>query len=125
MTLGERIKRLRQDRGWTQTQLSKKINVHQKQISGYERSVHAPSIELLIKVAELFNVSLDYIAFDDRGDKNRIQIADRELMRTVKEIDDLPEKDRTTIKAVLNTFIIKNKFQRLASETENKQVTAD
>jgi hypothetical protein len=61
------------------------------------------SVELLIKVAELF----------------------RELMRTVKEIDDLPEKDRTTIKAVLNTFIIKNKFQRLASETENKQVIAD
>ncbi len=61
-------------------------------------------------------MSLDYIAFDDREDKSRIQIADRELIQTVKEIDDLPEEDRATIKAVLNTFIIKNRFQRLASE---------
>jgi len=117
MVLGERIKRLRQERGWSQMQISKKLNVHQKQISGYERGIHAPSIELLMRMAELFNVSLDYIAFDDREDKHRIQLADRELMQTVKEIDDLPEEDRMTIKAVLNTFIIKHRFQRLASDT--------
>lgn len=116
MVLGERIKYLRQQRGWSQMQLSKKLNTHQKQISGYERGIHTPSIDLLIKMAELFNISLDYFAFDDQKDKTRIQIADRELMQTVKEIDELPEEDRTTIKAVLNTFIIKNRFQRLASE---------
>ncbi len=116
MVLGERIKRLRQQRGWSQMQLSKKLNTHQKQISGYEREIHTPSIDLLIKMAELFNVSMDYFAFDDHGDKSRIQIADRELMQTVKEIDELPEEDRTIIKAVLNTFIIKNRFQRLASD---------
>jgi len=117
MTLGDRIKRLRQERGWSQMQLSGKLNVHQKQISGYERGLHAPSIEFLIKLASLFNVSLDYIAFDDRGDSNQLQIADRELIQTMKEIDGLSEEDRTTIKAVLNTFIIKNRFQRIASET--------
>ena len=117
MVLGDRIKRLRQEKGWSQNQLSQKLKVHQKQISGYERGIHAPSIELLVKMAELFDVSLDYIAFDDREDKKQIQIADRELMRTVKEIDALPEEDRMTIKAVLNTFIVKNRFQRLASET--------
>ena len=117
MTLGERIKRLRQEKGWSQAQLSKKLNTHQKQISGYERGIHAPSIELLIKMAEIFNVTLDYIASDEQEDKSRIQIADRELMLTVKEIDALPEEDRATIKAVLNTFIIKNRFQRLASDT--------
>lgn len=116
MVLGEKIKYLRQQRGWSQMQLSKKLNTHQKQISGYERGIHTPSIDLLIKMAELLNISLDYFAFDDQEDKTRIQIADRELMQTVKEIDGVPEEDRTTIKAVLNTFIIKNRFQRLASE---------
>ena len=116
MALGNRIKRLRQERGWSQTQLSKNLNVHQKQISGYERSIHAPSIDLLIKMAELFNVSLDYIAFDDREDMSRIQISDRELLQAVKEIDKLPAEDKDTIKAVLNTFIIKNQFQKLAAQ---------
>ncbi len=114
MALGKKIKQLRQERGWSQAQLSQKLSVHQKQISGYERGIHAPSIDLLIKMAELFNVSLDYIAFDDRDDMNRVQISDRELLQTVKEIDMLPIEDKETIKAVLNTFIIKNRFQRIA-----------
>lgn len=119
MTLGERIKRLRQEKSWSQTQLSKKLNVHQKQISGYERGIHTPSIDLLVKIAELFNVSLDYLAFEGQDDVSRIQIADRELIQVIKEIDKLSEEDRTTIKSVLNTFIIKNRFQRLASEAGN------
>ncbi len=123
MTLGDRIKQLRQQRGWSQAQLSKKLNVHQKQISGYERGIHSPSIELLVRIAELFNVSLDYIAFDNREEKNIIPIADRELMQAVQQIDQLSAEDRDTIKAVLNTFIVKNRFQRLASETQ-KQTAA-
>jgi len=120
MALGDRIKKLRQQRGWSQAQLSKKLNVHQKQISGYERGVHSPSIELLVRMAELFNVSLDYIAFDNREEKNIIPIADRELMQAVQQIDRLSAEDRATIKAVLNTFIVKSRFQRLASETHNQ-----
>lgn len=120
MTLGDRIKQLRQRRGWSQAQLSKKLNVHQKQISGYERGIHSPSIELLVRMAELFNVSLDYIAFDNREQKNIIPIADRELMQAVQQIDQLSAEDRATIKAVLNTFIVKNRFQRLASETQDR-----
>jgi transcriptional regulator with XRE-family HTH domain len=123
MTLADRIKQLRQQRGWSQTQLAKKLNVHQKQISGYERGIHSPSIELLIRMAELFNVSLDYIAFDNRQDQNIVPIADRELMQAVQLIDQLSAEDRATIKAVLNTFIVKNRFQRLASETQ-KQTAA-
>ncbi len=44
-------------------------------------------------------------------------LADRELMQTIKQIDNLPEKDRATVKAVLNTFIIKYRLQRSASRT--------
>lgn len=124
MTLGDRIRQLRQQHGWSQAQLSKKLNVHQKQISGYERGIHSPSIELLIRMAELFNVSLDYIAFDNRENKDIIPIADRELMQAVQMIDQLSADDRATIKAVLNTFIVKNQFQRLASETQ-KQTAAN
>ena len=123
MTLADRLKQLRQQRGWSQAQLAKKLSVHQKQISGYERGIHSPSIELLARMAELFNVSLDYIAFDNRQDPHIVPIADRELMQAVQLIDQLSAEDRATIKAVLNTFIVKNRFQRLAAETQ-KQTAA-
>jgi len=115
MSLGTRIKRLRQDRNWSQAQFALKLKVHQKQISGYERNVHVPSTDLLIRVAELFNVSLDYLAFEDRDDSQQVQIADRDLLQKMEAIDQLTDADRNTVKAVLDTFIIKNQFQQLAA----------
>ena len=116
--LGLRIRRLRQERGWSQAQLGQKVQVHQKQISGYERGVHVPSTEVLIRMAELFNVSLDYLAFEDRGVFPGAEIGDLELLQKLEAIDKLSEEDKATVKAVLDTFILKNQFQRLAVAAE-------
>ncbi len=114
MTLGERIKRLRLDRGWSQAQLGQKLAVHQKQVSGYERDVHVPSTELLVRLAEALDVTLDYLVSGSRGESERIEVADRELLRHMEAIDKLPERDREAVKAVLESFILKHRFQELA-----------
>jgi len=44
-----------------------------------------------------------------------LNIKDRELLRRFEEIDKLSEKDKGTIKEILDTFILKNKFQSLAA----------
>jgi transcriptional regulator with XRE-family HTH domain len=36
--------------------------IHQKQVSAYERGRHIPSTEVLIKLADIFDVFLDYLA---------------------------------------------------------------
>ena len=115
MTLGQRIKRLRQQRSWSQAQLGQKLGVHQKQISGYERDVHIPSTDLLIRLGDAFGVSLDYLVSGGTEDNPRIDVADRELIRHMEAIDKLPEKDREAIKAVLESFILKHRFQELAN----------
>jgi transcriptional regulator with XRE-family HTH domain len=121
MTLGERIKRLRQERNWSQAQLAQRLNVHQKQVSGYERSVHVPSVEVLIRLAELLDVSLDYLAFENREDtRNASQIADRDLLNKMEAVDKLPEADKATIKAVLDSFILKSRFQQLVHTDKPK-----
>ncbi len=120
MTLGQRIKRLRLDRGWTQGQLGVKVKAHKKQISNYERDVTIPSTELLIRMAKVFNVSLDYLAFDDRDNISSADIADREFLQKLAEIDKLSEQDKTTVKRLLDIVIMKNRFQQLAAEHEEK-----
>lgn len=98
MTLGERIKRLRQ-----------------------ERNVLVPSVEVLIRLAELLDVSLDYLAFENREDtRNASQIADRDLLNKMEAVDKLPEADKATIKAVLDSFILKSRFQQLVHTDEPK-----
>jgi transcriptional regulator with XRE-family HTH domain len=118
MTLGERIKRLRMERGWSQTQLARRLEVHPKQVSGWERSAHVPSTDVLIRIAEVLGVSLDYLAFENRAANRHVDIADLELLQKLQEIDKLSEEDRETVKAVLDTFILKSRFQRLAVATE-------
>ncbi len=112
--VGQRIKRLRQDRSWSQAQLGQRLGTHQKQISSYERGVHIPSADLLIRLAEIFEVSLDYLLAGTVTASQRAEIADRDLVKQMELIDKLPPEDKTAIKAVLNSFIMKNRFQQLA-----------
>lgn len=114
-TLSERIRNLRQQRNWTQAELARRLNVHQKQISGYERGAHVPSTDVLIKMAQEFNCSLDFLAFDDREDSTQVKLSDREMLLKLQEIEALSEQDRLTIKAVLDTFLLKRRFQALAT----------
>ena len=57
----KRIAELRKEKHLNQTGLGLKLNVSQKMISAYESGAHQPSIETLIRMSEIFNVSVDYI----------------------------------------------------------------
>lgn len=117
MAIKDRIRQLRQERGWSQTDLAEKANIHQKQVTAYERGFNIPSTEVLIKLAEVFDVSLDYLAFEAEGRSAKVAAKDRDLLRRIEEIDNnLPDKDKAIIKEILETFIFKHRFQRLASE---------
>lgn len=113
MQLKNRIKQLRQEKEWTQAELGEKIGVHQKQISAYERGANIPSTEVLIKLADIFNVSLDYMASEAKGQSAKINIQDRELLRRFEALDNLSEQDKTLAKEILDLLILKNKFKEL------------
>lgn len=118
MAIKDRIKQLRQEKNWSQAQLANKMGIHQKQVSAYERGRNIPSTEVLIKLADIFDVSLDYLAFEAEDKPAKVDIKDRELLRKFEEIDKLSDKDKGTIKDILDTFILKNKFQTLAVPKE-------
>lgn len=57
----KRISMLRREKHLNQVGLALKLNVSQKMISAYENGTHQPSIDTLIKMSDIFNVSVDYI----------------------------------------------------------------
>lgn len=59
--LGERLKKLRNERKITQEELGKKVNVTKVSISGYENGNRNPDTETLQKLADFFEVSTDYL----------------------------------------------------------------
>jgi transcriptional regulator with XRE-family HTH domain len=114
MAIKDKIKQLRQEKNWSQAQLGEKMGIHQKQISAYERGRNIPSTEVLIKIADIFDVSLDFLAFEAQGKPPKLAIKDKKILRRLEEIDKLSDKDKGTIIDILDTFILKNKFQNLA-----------
>lgn len=59
--IGNIISKLRKEKGWTQSELAKKLQVSDKAISKWESNRGDPSIEFFPRLAELFNVTIDYL----------------------------------------------------------------
>ena len=60
-TFGSRLRNLREDSNLTQTELANIFKVTPPSISKYEKDVRSPDYSLLIKIADFFNVSVDYL----------------------------------------------------------------
>lgn len=58
---GEILMQLRQEKHLSQAELGSEIYVSGGTISNYEKGVHYPDVEKLIKLADYFNVSIDYL----------------------------------------------------------------
>lgn len=61
MTLGEKVRNLREDANLTQAQLGEKLNMTQRKLSYIEKNKYEPSIQDLIAICSFFNVSSDYL----------------------------------------------------------------
>lgn len=57
-----RLRDLREDMDYTQDRLVKILNMHKTTYTNYEQGKREPPFELIIKLAKLYNVSIDYIA---------------------------------------------------------------
>ncbi len=61
LLLNEMIKKLRLARGMNQVEFAKAMGVSKQCVSNWENDNVMPSIEMLVKIADFFNVSTDYV----------------------------------------------------------------
>lgn len=99
---GEKLKALRIEKGLTQQQIAEKIGLVKGSISAYEQSAKYPSIDVLIKLCELFGVSADYLlGLSDSIEYNLSTLTDEQtqtVMRIIAEFEQynkLKEKLKT------------------------------
>lgn len=59
--LGQRICELRTALGWSQVELAKRLKVVKQTVSNWENDNIQPSIEMLVRLSKLFNVTTDYL----------------------------------------------------------------
>ena len=69
----ENLKRLRKLERLTQRDISEILKTDRSAIANYERGARVPPLEVLVSIAEHFNVSLDYLILGKRSSDNRSQ----------------------------------------------------
>lgn len=67
----ENLRALRKASGLTQIELCEKLNIAQATLWGYETGAHEPDIDTILKIADYFGVSIDYLfgRSDSHGSK--------------------------------------------------------
>lgn len=59
--LSTRIHELRTALGWSQVELARELNVSKQTVSNWENDNIQPSIEMLVRLAQIFGVTTDYL----------------------------------------------------------------
>lgn len=95
MMFASRIKYLRQSKELNQVQLAEKLGVKKQSISNWENDNIMPSVEMVVKIADFFHVSTDYLLGRDPQDADAVPMLDvtgltpRQIKHIQQIVDDL------------------------------------
>ena len=113
MTLGQRIKQLRKERGRTQGELEQRAGIENWNLTRYESDKVRPRLESLTKIAEALEVSVDELTREEPSHQSQ----DKELLHQLLAVEKMDEKDRFSIKRILQAMIVISKVQNLQVST--------
>lgn len=103
--VGDKIKILRKNNKLTQKELSSKIGIAQSTLGMIEKNRTAPGRNTLIKIADFFNVTVDYLLSDDEEKENTKQIKkERDYSLTIKEQEDIDDEAKKIIEELTISF---------------------
>ena len=91
---GDKMKELRKRSGLSQYQLAQRLGITKSMVSSYETSMRMPSYPILIKIAKIFNVSIDFL----------LGLSENETLN----ISGLSEKQKTILYEIISQFKEKN-----------------
>jgi transcriptional regulator with XRE-family HTH domain len=116
MTFGDKVKKLRKGKGFSQQELAKLVGVHYSHIGRYERGDSEPSIATVKKIAEVFGVSTDYLLFDEGEGVASSKIPDKELREQFEAASKLSESEKQIIKEMLDAVLIKHQLGKMVKK---------
>lgn len=103
-TLGERLTRLRKQRGYTQVDFAEKVGITQVLVSVYETDRRQFSVEMAIRFALALDVSLDEL-LHPKTKKTSGKKPSRKVLRRLEEIEKLPPHKQNYLLRTIDGFI--------------------
>lgn len=111
MNFGEKIKKLRNEKNWTQEYVAKRLNISAPALSRYESGACEPKdLAMISQFAQLYNVSTDYLLGlseekTSSENKNIEQPNDEWLYAFNNGYNDLDDADKEVLKATFDAYL--------------------
>ncbi|MBT8364702.1 MAG: helix-turn-helix domain-containing protein [Deltaproteobacteria bacterium] len=103
-TFGQRLCRIRKEKGYTQVQLAEKLGIIQVLISDYERDKLRPYNEMIVRFARALDVSSDEL-LGLRLSKKKGNDPSLKLIRWMQKTEDLPLSQQKVLLRTIDTFL--------------------
>ena len=103
--LSKNLKIFRKRKGLTQENVAEALNVVRQTISKWEKGISVPDADMLIRLAEILDVSVNELIGSDIADENEDMIA-VELARVVEQLANRNRRSKKFLKCVLIFLVI-------------------
>lgn len=105
MCFGKRLEQLRKEKKINQSELAGRIGLTQQTISSYEKGKNKPSMDILVRLAQEFGVTSDYLLHGNVAN-NESELTD-EQKEFLNVFEKISKDKRDLAKNILNTFVNK------------------
>lgn len=85
MEFGNKLKKLRMDEGMSQEELSRELSVSRQAVYKWESNRGYPDIDNLIRISDIFNVTIDELIRNDKDMKNKISIDEEQAFESLDD----------------------------------------
>lgn len=107
LDIGDRIIELRKRKNWSQSDLAKVVEASRDIIGKYERNENLPSVEMALKIARAFEVSVDYLLGEGLH-----AAYDKETIKRMEQMQKLSDKDKEHVYALFDAFLLKCSIEK-------------
>ena len=108
MEFSERLKNLRKKVGLTQVDVAGKLGISQQAYASWERGVKKPTQDNLVKIAQILNVSVDYLVGNSDEENTNKELEDIELLFRMNS-NGLTDEEKEIFKKELIEFMEERK----------------
>lgn len=105
--IGARLAQLRKEKGITQGELAKLLDVSQPMVSDYERGELRLHGELILHLTQILGVSADDLLGIETSPPRNGSVKNKKLLRQVQALDKLSKRDQQALLRTIDLFLSK------------------
>jgi transcriptional regulator with XRE-family HTH domain len=111
LPFGKKLAEARRAAGLTQQELADKAGVHISHVQRIEAGTSQPTVDVLKRLAEALQVSIDLLVFSKPSAEAESRLADVELLNQFAAIENFPDTDKQALKTIISAMIVKHRVE--------------